>query len=202
MNSGVCCRHGIDRHAEWGYWNEIDLSPDIVKVQRRPAPGTYASHNSDRAMFGILDNGIFWAGRDDDTFGAGYSYGNQFQEDFRDRPDVFYLNATWRGDAFGMEKTTRKFVAGPASLTLESVTRPRFGLPNFDWHLGVSFKNIGADPIDMRFRAGGAGFGVYKGENKGFVLEGKFMGPDAQEAVGIFDNDRYYGSFGLQRVRE
>jgi len=188
---------------EWSYWNEIDLSPGITKIQRRPAPGTYTTYNDDRVLFGLLDNGVFWIGQDDESYGAGYAYDYVPSTPgiFYQHMDIFHLNATWRGDAFGMEKATRKPVVGPADLTISSVAPGIIGgIYDYDWTFTARFKNVGTDIVRLEFDANtAADFVVRESENKGFVLQGEFMGPQAEEVVGIFENSRYYGSFGLRK---
>ena len=200
-----CCSYSdsISSPSEYSYWSEIDLSRGIVKVQKRPAPGEYTPYNDERALFGILDNGVFWIGEADDSFGAGYAYGNSWNGIFYndENAGIFHLNATWRGDAFGMQKVGGKPVVGPAELTISDVTPGIVGgIYDYNWTFTAWFKNVGTDIVRLNFDANlTADFVVRESDNKGFVLDGAFMGPQAEEVVGIFENSRYYGSFGLRK---
>lgn len=195
--------HASDSAWEWGWWNEIDLSRDIVKVQRRPALGTYASYHDDVTVWGILDNGLFYIARNDNGFGAGYSYSNSWIDDWQEYPHVFFENAKWTGDALGMEKANAKAVSGPAVLTISNLEE---GLPGaITLTLDIAFKNIGVDPVQLTKRVSWFNGDINHDGPRGkdlseeeFRWHLKLLGSNAEEAVGIFETHRYFGSYGLK----
>ena len=198
--------HMSDSEWEWGWWNEIDLSRDIVKVQRRPAPGTYASYHDDVTVWGILDNGLFFIGKNDNGFGAGHEYSNPWIGDWEEYPRVFFENARWTGDALGMEKASGKAVSGPAVLTISDLDNAAGFRPDaITFTLGVAFKNIGVDPVRLTkrktwfngyFQDNGPRDPELSDEEYRWWLQ--LLGSRAEEAIGIFETHRYYGSYGLK----
>ena len=194
---------------EWDYWNQPYLSADIIKIQARPAPGTYAiPRNDSRAVYGVLDHGIFWIAADDQLdgeiyFGAGYDYlpENQYLLPLDGPPvDVLVSGASWRGDALGMVKASAKPVSGPAVLTLTSVEEPADGSHGYDLVLDVAFRNVGVDRIELNATlVAGGGFGADFSADGGYRLQGTFLGSQAEEASGIFETPIYYGAFGVKR---
>ena len=199
-----CCFYKSEINRQWSYWSEIDLSRDIRKVQSRPAPGTYTSYNADRALYGILDNGIFWMGEDVSeseyaTFGAGYAYSDPFIGHVHNHPNIFFRGATWKGDAFAMTKPFRGPVTGPAELTVTFTRGGSFGV-DYGLRFTAYLKNIGTDVvvIDMPDKGWLANLNYEDKENK-IKIKGDFLGPAAQEAVGKFETPKYYGSFGLKK---
>ena len=105
---------------EWAYWSDAALSPDIMKVQARPAPGKYESPGNDfRAGYGILDYAIFWIGHDVQPDGGYFGVRHEFlvgsgfhaPVDGR-RPDFLVPNIAWRGDSLGMAKASGSSVWG------------------------------------------------------------------------------------------
>ena len=193
---------------EWDYWNDTSLSADIPKIQARPASGAYESPGNDsRAVYAILDYGIFWIGTDvqpdGEYFGAGYDY----LVDHRYRlpvgggqPEFFIPNATWRGDALGMEKTSGNPVWGPAVLIMTSIHRDVSGSLGYDLHLDVVFiKNDGVDRVELDSTGSDGGFGTELQPGTEYRMEGTLLGAQAQEASGIFETLSYYGAFGVKR---
>ena len=186
----------------------MPLSSDIPKIQARPAPGTYVSPGNDsRAVYGILDYGIFWIGSDvqpdGEYFGAGYDY----LVDHRYRPpldggqpDFLFPNAAWRGDALGMEKASGDVVWGPAVLTMRSIgTSPAGGL-SYNLHLDVAFlNNDGVDRVEIDTSGSDGAFGTDLPAGAGSRMEGTFLGPQADEASGAFETPIYFGAFGVKR---
>ena len=196
-----------DSEWEWGWWNEINLSRHIVKVQRRPAPGTYASYHDDVTVWGILDNGLFFIGKNDNGFGAGYSYNNSWIGDWEEYPKVFFENARWTGDALGMEKASGKAVSGPAVLTISDLDSGAGFRPDaITFTLGVAFKNIGVDPVRLTkrktwFNGSFSDDGPRDPElsDEEYRWQLQLLGSRAEEAIGIFETHRYYGSYGLKK---
>ena len=194
---------------EWDYWSQPYLSADITKIQARPAPGAYESaRNDSRAVYGILDHGVFWIATDDpgegdEYFGAGHFY----LDDNRYRlpvdtppPDVLFAGASWRGDALGMVKTSGKPVSGPAVLTMTSIEAAADAGHLYNLRLDVAFRNVGVDKVVLNAVSDGeGGFGVdFPGEDE-YRLQGTFLGSEAEEASGIFETLVYYGAFGVKR---
>ena len=193
----------------WDYWNQPYLSADIIKIQARPAPGSYeAPRNDARAVYGILDHGIFWIADDaqlDDEFyfGAGYDYlaENQYVLPLDGPPaHVLFSGASWRGDALGMVKASANPVSGPAVLTLTSIDEAADGSHAYSLHLDVAFRNVGVDRVELNAASDAdGGFGADFSANGGYRLQGTFLGPQAEEASGIFETPVYYGAFGVKR---
>lgn len=193
---------------EWDYWNEMSLFSDIPKIQARPAPGTYESPGNDsRAVYAILDYGLFWIGTDvqpDGTyFGAGYDY--LIEHRYRlpagsVQPEFLVPNATWRGDALGMEKASGNPVWGPAALTMTSIaTSPADGF-SYSLQLDVVFlKDDGVDRVELGTSGSDGAFGGELQAGTEYRIEGTFLGPRAQEASGIFETPAYYGALGVKR---
>ena len=192
---------------EWGYWARDDLHPGIIKVQRRPAPGWYepGPHSgATRMLVGFLEYGYFDIGEDSETFGATYSLndqpgdvrgpGSSYQR-FRNYPEIFHLNATWRGDAFAMEKATRFPVVGPAELTITSVDTSRRGKYGLSFVAELSNQGV-ADQV--RFDVSSE---FLSSQNDDDLFQGpfrfEFRGNSAEEVFGVFQDETYYGSFGL-----
>ena len=194
---------------EWDYWNRPYLSADVIKIQVRPAPGTYAIPRNDaRAVYGILDHGIFWIATDEQLdggtyFGAGYDYlaHNQYMLPLNGPPvDVLYTGASWRGDALGMVKASGNPVSGPAVLTLTSIDEAADGSHAYDLHLDVAFRNVGVDRLELNATSdANGGFGADFSAEGGYRLQGTFLGSQAEEASGIFETPIYYGAFGVKR---
>lgn len=194
---------------EWDYWNQPYLSPNIIKIQARPAPGAYAiPRNDSRAVYGILDHGIFWIATDDQLdggvyFGAGYDYldHNQYMLPLNSPPaDVVLSGASWRGDALGMVKASANPVSGPAVLTLTSIDQAADGSHAYHLHLDVAFRNIGVDRVELNATSNaGGGFAADFRTDGGYRLQGTFLGSQAQEAAGTFETPIYYGAFGVKR---
>ena len=194
---------------EWGYWSAPYLSADIVKIQARPMPGTYASPLNDaRAVYGILDHGIFWIASDfqedgQTYFGAGYDYldRNRYRLPPGGAPsDVVFQGATWTGDALGMVKASGTPVSGPAVLTVTSIEAVADRSHAYSLRLEADFRNVGVDRVrlDAASDAEG-GFGGDLPADTGYRLQGTFLGSEAEEASGIFETPVYYGSFGVKR---
>ena len=193
---------------EWDYWNQPYLSADILKIQARPAPGTYESPGNDsRAVYGILDHAIFWIGSDDQPegdayFGAGYDYldDNQYRLPLSGPPAQVLLSGTsWSGDALGMVKVSANPVSGPAMLTMTSIDQAANGSHTYNLRLEVAFRNVGVDRIEMDATSdseGGFGADFW---DAGYRLQGTLLGSEAQEASGIFETPIYYGAFGVKR---
>jgi len=194
---------------QWDYWSQPYLSPDIIKIQARPAPGAYAIPRNDaRAVYGTLDHGIFWIATDDQPdggvyFGAGYDYldHNQYMLPLDGPPaDVLPSGASWSGDALGMVKASANPVSGPAVLTLTSIDQTADGSHAYNLHLDVAFRNVGIDRIRMNAASNaGGGFAADFTADGGYRLQGAFLGSQAQEAAGTFETPIYYGAFGVKR---
>lgn len=194
---------------EWAYWNQPYLSADITKIQARPAPGTYESPGNDsRAVYGILDHGVFWIASDDQPegdayFGAGYFHfeGNRYRLPVNGPPaHVLLAGASWRGDALGMVKTSGKPVSGPAVLTMTPIENVANASPTYDLRLEIAFRNVGVDRIELNAASDTeGGFGADLLGETGYRLQGSFLGSEAEEALGIFETLIYYGAFGVKR---
>ncbi|MDE0206324.1 MAG: hypothetical protein OXP66_09900 [Candidatus Tectomicrobia bacterium] len=194
---------------EWDYWNQPYLSADIIKIQARPVPGTYeAPLNEARAVYGILDHGIFWIA-DDAQFeerpfiGAGYDHldHNQYML-LPDGPPADFLTSgtSWRGDALGMVKASASPVSGPAVLTMTSIQEAPDGGHAYNLHLHVAFRNLGVDRVELNATSNAAGgFAADLAADGGYRLKGTFLGSQAEEATGIFETPVYYGAFGVKR---
>ena len=194
---------------QWEYWNQPYLSADITKIQVRPATGTYDSPGNDsRAVYGILDHGVFWIGSDDQPeggayFGAGYYYldDNQYKLPVDTlTADVLFAGASWNGDALGMVKTSGKPVSGPAVLTMTAIGDERGGDLTYNLRLDVAFRNVGVDRVEIDAAPDAeGGFGADFTAEEGYRLQGTFLGSEAEEASGIFETLMYYGAFGVKR---
>ena len=203
-------RPGSPGAKQWDYWNRPYLSTDIIKIQARPAPGAYAIPRNDaRAVYGILDHGIFWIATDDQPdggiyFGAGYDYldHNQYRLPLDGPPaDVLLTSgASWRGDALGMVKASANPVSGPAVLTLTSIDQAADGSHAYNLHLDVAFRNVGVDRVELNATSNaGGGFAADFMADGGYRLQGTLLGSQAEEAAGIFETPIYYGAFGVKR---
>ena len=193
---------------EWDYWNEPSLSSDIIKIQARPAPGTYESPGNDsRAVYGILDYGIFWIGDDVQPDGEYFGAGFDSLVDHRYRlpldvgqPDFFFPNAAWRGDALGMEKASGTPVWGPAVLTMTSIERDAAGALAYDLHLDVAFlTDDGVDRVSIDTSGTDGDFSTEFSADAAYRIQGTFLGPRAEEASGVFETPGHYGAFGAKR---
>ena len=197
------------RPKQWDYWNRPYLSPDIIKVQARPEPGSYeAPLNDARAVYGILDHGVFWIAADEQPdgviyFGAGYDYldYNRYAPPLDGPPaGALFSGASWRGDALGMVKPSAKPVSGPAVLTLTSIDQTTQGGHAYELHLDVAFRNAGIDRLELIAASNAdGGFGTDFWADGEYRLQGTFLGSQAQEAAGIFETPVYYGTFGVKR---
>ena len=190
---------------EWGFWARDDLHPGIIKIQRRPAPGEYriGPHSgSTRLLAGLMEYGTFVIGENTRSFGATFTVNsvNEIKSyaRFRDYSHIFHLNATWRGDAFAMEKATRFPVAGPAELRITSVDtreRGKYGLAFTAW------LDNGGDTDTVRIDVASETLNSREDDE---LFHGPFRfsfeGPSAEEVLGIFQDDRYFGSFGLLKA--
>ena len=195
---------------EWDYWNRPYLSADITKIQARPAPGAYESPGNDsRAVYGILDHGVFWIATDDQPegdgyFGAGYYYldKNRYRLPADTPPPdaPFVAGASWRGDALGMVKSSGRPVSGPAVLTMTSVEESADAGRLYGLRLDVAFRNVGVDRVELNAASDGeGGFGASSPGEAGYRLQGTFLGSEAEEASGTFETLIYYGAFGVKR---
>ena len=193
---------------EWAYWSDIALSPDIVKIQARPAPGTYESPGNDsRAVYGILDYAIFWIGHDVQPDGGHSGVGHDYLADNRfrvpvdgSRPDFLVANVAWKGDALGVEKASENPVWGPAVLTMTSVATDSSERLTYTLNLDVSFLHPnGVQQIRIATPGADGAFGTAVSADMGARIEGIFLGPRAEEASGIFETADHFGAFGVKK---
>ncbi|MDE0028572.1 MAG: hypothetical protein OXU42_04100 [Deltaproteobacteria bacterium] len=153
-------------YGQWGFWNHSRLSPDIAKVQWRYSP-RYEDRKR-RAVYGILDYGLFWildtendGGEGGSVAGFSRSLSNQLYAvhspghqilspafpDFFPRPNrsladpVGPHGATWTGDALGFSKTTRKTVYGPAELTVTGASTVPVDVYYYAMRLQIDLNN-------------------------------------------------------------
>ena len=211
----------IYQYTEWAYWSDSELSPDITKFQSRyvqfPERHEFNGRgHQQRNLLGVLDHGIFWIGekfysQGSDEFGAG-SYGyNNYGKFLRSAPHIFHVNATWRGDAFAMERAMRVPVTGPAELTLSSVDSSRTDGYQWTFTARLRLKNENTDIVQIEFRDTDTPYFESRtrynpelgpepgGQRTRAHIDGSFLGPQAEEVVGAFGTPKYYGSFGLRR---
>ena len=203
--------------SEYGYWISPSLTGTLLAIQRRvqdPPPPSGTGHEH-AAVYGILDYGVFWVGRRPGETGAFHLEAGADVFRYGPQPEFlpleFQLNATWRGDAFGLRKSTNAFVSGPTTLTVTSeplfVGDPNIGNQNpFGLNLDVSF---GTDDISLPITAEGT-HNHFETANadQGYKVRGRFAGAatagfnnrrPAEEAFGVFETGHYYGSFGVSR---
>ena len=159
-------------------------------------------------MYGVLDHGVFWIATDDQLdgevyFGAGYDYlaHNQYMLPLDGPPaHVLFSGASWRGDALGMVKVSGNPVSGPAVLTLTSIDEEADGSHAYNLHLDVAFRNVGVDRVELNAASDAdGGFGADFSADGRYRFQGTFLGPQAEEASGIFETPIYYGAFGVKR---
>ena len=81
---------------------------------------------------------------------------------------------------------------GTAELRIAGLTRPRVDsdIDLDDGGAGIALRWTGMEPVDGGFAKGTAG------SNR---IEGRFHGPDHEEAWGTFDTGAYVGAFGAKR---
>ena len=163
---------------------------------------------------------------EESAFGTGFAiydlyHGGTQREIRRDFP----VGATWVGGAFAMEKMTRTSMIGEAELVVDDVRDFLGGSSDSDEYrftFTARFDTGRAEPVVLREKLvntvsprqhtspGSYPFTLRKNGNNydetpsylrenPFYLEGSFSGTEAEHVLGVFEDNSYYGSFGLTK---
>ena len=114
--------------------------------------------------------------------------------DFRNTNPTVIGGGVWRGAMVGVDTRTRERVDGDAELEIEDFARPE---------VDVAFTGIedagGRARGDIGWRDIPVLQGAFEARDETGSIEGRFYGPEHQEAGGIFERDRLVGAFGASR---
>ena len=100
----------------------------------------------------------------------------------------------WRGAMVGIDTRTRERIEGDAELEIDDFARP-----DVDVALtGIADAGGHARP-DIRWEDIPLAQGGFQARDAAGSVEGRFYGPDHQEAGGMFESNRLVGAFGASR---
>lgn len=213
-----------DGVVQWGTWNDAGLSSHIPKYQH-VLRHTDGSGHIDRHVVGVLEEGIFVVAHDswpEEAQYGGYfafslvNYDHEFLQIHgpgtyqSDRTDVFHAGATWKGEALGVDRSSREIVYGSAVLMVtdfvpgDALTPSGNEAGNFSYRFEVDWNNGDREQFSFTHTHLEYEEAPYDDDEPHEnaprrALYGAFLGLDVEEILGVFRTPGYHGSFGLIR---